>query len=86
MRIHKNGFVGIGTTALSAGLHVSGTTIINEVSTLGSSLNVIGNIIGSGTALTNFDYNAIPNKPDLSIYATNRNLTRREHGNVATES
>ena len=36
-----------------------------------SSLNVSGNIIGSGTALTNLNCNAITNKPDLSVYATN---------------
>jgi hypothetical protein len=34
-------------------------------------LNVVCNIIGSGTALTNLSYNAITNKPDLSGYATN---------------
>ncbi len=37
--------------------------------TLSSLLNVVGNIIGSGTALTNLDYKAITNKPDLSGYA-----------------
>ena len=36
-----------------------------------SSLNVAGNIIGSGTALTSLNYNAITNKPDLSVYASN---------------
>jgi hypothetical protein len=39
-----------------------------------SSLNVVGNIIGSGAALTNLNYNAIPNKPDLSGYALTNNL------------
>jgi hypothetical protein len=39
-----------------------------------SSLNVVGNIIGSGTALTNLNYNAILNKPDLSGYALTTNL------------
>ena len=28
-------------------------------------------MIGSGTALTNLNYNAITNKPDLSVYAQN---------------
>ena len=74
MRIHSNGFVGIGTTAPSAGLHVSGTTVLNNATTCLSSLNVVGNIIGSGTALTNLNYNAITNKPDLTGYAINTNL------------
>ncbi len=34
-------------------------------STLLSSLNVVGNIIGSGTALTNLNYNAILNPPSI---------------------
>jgi hypothetical protein len=38
---------------------------------LSSSLNVVGNIIGSGTALTNINYNAITYKQDLTVYATN---------------
>ncbi len=37
-------------------------------------LNVQGNIIGSASALTNLNYNAITNKPDLSGYAKNTNL------------
>jgi hypothetical protein len=32
-----------------------------------------GNIIGSGTALTNLNYIAIPFTPGLSIYATHKN-------------
>ena len=44
---------------------------VSGASTLLSTLNVVGNIIGSGTALTNLDYNAITNRPDLTIYATN---------------
>jgi hypothetical protein len=39
-----------------------------------SSLNIAGNIIGNGTALSNLNYNAIINKPDLTGYATNTNL------------
>ena len=31
----------------------------------------MGNIIGSGTALTSLNYNVITNKPDLSVYASN---------------
>ncbi len=37
-------------------------------------INVSGNIIGSGTALSNLNYNSITNKPDLTGYATNTNL------------
>ncbi len=44
-------------------------------------LNVGGNITGSGTALTNLNYNAITNKPDLTWYATNTNLN-----NLSTSS
>jgi hypothetical protein len=55
-------------------LSVSGPSIYYSNVTCNSSLNVIGNIIGSGTALTNLNYNAITNKPDLTQYATNTNL------------
>ena len=37
--------------------------LVSGASTLLSSLNVVGNIIGSGTALTNLNYNAITNRP-----------------------
>ena len=43
-----------------------------------TSLNVQGNITGSGTALTNLNYNAITNKPDLTGYAINTNLNIRD--------
>ena len=39
-----------------------------------SSVNINGYIVGSGTALTNLNYNSITNKPDLTVYATNTNL------------
>ena len=64
-----SGNIGIGLNTTLAKLHVGGTTIINNGLTCSSSLNVIGNIIGSGTALTNLNYNAITNKPDLTGYA-----------------
>ena len=41
-------------------------------------INVQGNITGSGTALTNLNYNAITNKPDLTGYAINTNLNIRD--------
>ncbi len=37
-------------------------------------IDVSGNIIDSGTALTNLNYNAMTNKPDLTQYATSANL------------
>jgi hypothetical protein len=36
---------------------------VSNASTLLSSLNIVGNIIGSGTALTNLNYNSILNPP-----------------------
>ncbi len=46
-------------------LNVSGTTRLNGPTTCISSLNVVGNIIGSGTALTNLNYNATTNPPSI---------------------
>ena len=53
-------------------LNNTSTTLLNKTnftnlfvsgaSTLLSSLNIVGNIIGSGTALTNLNYNAITNQ------------------------
>jgi hypothetical protein len=51
------------------------TIILSGQTTAKSNLTVVGNIIGSGTALTNLNYNAITNKPDLSVYATSANLS-----------
>jgi hypothetical protein len=57
-------------------LNVSGTTTLNNNTTLLSSLNVVGNIIGSGTALTNLNFNAITNKPDfISASYLNNSMT-----------
>jgi len=39
--------------------------IVSNSSTLLSTLNIVGNIIGSGTALSNLNYNAILNPPTL---------------------
>ncbi len=47
-------------------LFVSGFTTLNNATTINSTLNIMGNIIGSGTALTNLNYNAISNPPILS--------------------
>ena len=59
------------SSTFQSSLYVSETTTLNNATTCMSSLNVSGNIIGSVTALTNLNYNAITNKPDLSVYATN---------------
>jgi hypothetical protein len=72
-----SGNIGIGLNTTLAKLHVGGTTIINNGLTCSSSLNVIGNIIGSGTALTNLNYNAITNKPDLSVTSISCRVLKR---------
>ena len=46
-------------------LNVSETTKLNGATTCMSSLNIAGNIIGNGTALTNLNYNAISNPPTI---------------------
>ncbi len=48
-------------------LNVSGTTKLNEAATYIWILNVQGNIIGSGTALTHLNYNAISNPPIILV-------------------
>jgi hypothetical protein len=60
----------------SVSLNISGVTTFNNATSILSSLNVSGNIIGSGTVLTNLNYNAITITPDLTVYATNTNLSR----------
>jgi hypothetical protein len=44
--------------------------LVFGASTLLSSLNVVGNIIGSGTSLTNLNHNAILNPPAVISYNT----------------
>ncbi len=46
----------------------SGNTTLNNATTINSSFNVVGNIIGSGTALTNLNYNSILNPPSIIIF------------------
>jgi hypothetical protein len=46
-------------------LNVSGLTTFQGASTHLSTLNIVGNIIGNGTALTNLNYNAITNPPTI---------------------
>jgi hypothetical protein len=58
--------INISTTFSS--LNVSGASTSNSIVTLLSSLNMVCSNIGSGTALTNLNYNAIPHRPDLSGY------------------
>ncbi len=59
-----------GATTCISFLNVSGSTTLNNSITLLSTLNLTVNIIGSGTALTNLNYNAITNQPDLTVYGT----------------
>ena len=47
---------------LLSSLFVSGTSIFQGAS---STLTIVGNIIGSVTALTNLNYNAITNPPTI---------------------
>ena len=69
-----------GGTRIASTMYYEGN-LVNQI-TIGrdmewgaiSSVVINGNIIGNGTALTNLNYNAITNKPDLTVYATNTNL------------
>ncbi len=59
----------------SSGIYdVKAYNITSNNATILSSLNVAGNLIRSGTALSNFNYSSIINPPNLSVYATNTNL------------
>ena len=57
--LSTNSILSINNKTNFSSLYVSGA------STLLSSLNILGNIIGSGTALTNLNYNSILNPPTL---------------------
>ncbi len=67
---------------MSALFEVGGTTTINVATTLGSSFNIVGNIMGSGTIFTNLNYNAILNSPSTvsfnnpSIFISSLNVSR----------
>jgi hypothetical protein len=53
----------------SSGLYdVNSYNLITTNATVLSTLNVAGNIIGSGTALTNLNYDSITNKPSLTLF------------------
>jgi len=53
----------------SSGLYdVNAYNLITTNATVLSTLNVAGNIIGSGTALSNLNYGSITNPPDLTQY------------------
>ena len=53
----------------SSGLYdVNAYNLTATNATVLSSLNVDGNIIGSGTALTNLNYDSITNKPSLTLF------------------
>ncbi len=44
-----------GQTTAKSYLNVSGNTTLTNATTINSSLNVVNNIVGSGTALTNLN-------------------------------
>ena len=53
----------------SSGLYdVNSYNLITTNATVLSTLNVAGNIIGSGTALTSLNYDSITNKPSLTLF------------------
>ena len=55
----------------SSGLYnVDSYNLTTTNATVLSTLNVAGNIIGSGTALSNLNYGSITNPPDLTVYDT----------------
>ncbi len=64
--------------------------LVSNASTLLSSLNITGNIIGSGTALTNLNYNAILNPPSIvsfnnpATFISTLNISGRTTLNNAT--
>jgi hypothetical protein len=57
--INSNNDAPYKSSSIHGTLNVSSTTILNNATTVLSSLNVVRNIIGSGTALTNLKYGAI---------------------------
>ncbi len=53
----------------SSGIYdVNSYNLISKNATILSSLNVAGDLIGSGTALFNLNYSSIINPPDLTVY------------------
>jgi hypothetical protein len=57
---------------------------VSGASTVLSSLNIVGNFVGSGTALTNLNYNAITNNPDITVYATNVSGTNANFNSLSS--
>ncbi len=49
-------------------MNVSGITKLNGATTCMGTLNVVSNIVGNGTALTNLNYNAISNPPTIITF------------------
>ena len=49
----------------SSSLNVSGTTTLSNYTIITRALNLSGAIYGSGTAITNLNYNAILNSPTI---------------------
>jgi hypothetical protein len=62
----------------SSGLYdVNSYNLIATNATVLSTLNVAGNIIGSGTALSNLNYGSITNPPDLTVSRSHGPRIRR---------
>ena len=61
---------------LNSGLYNPSNNVINFFTNNNEALTINENqqLSGNGTGLTNLNYNAITNTPDLTIYATNTDL------------
>ena len=61
---------------LNSGIYNPSNNIIKIFTNNNDALTIDENqqLSGNATGLTNLNYNAITNKPDLTIYATNTNL------------
>jgi hypothetical protein len=74
--IAGSGNIGISSNNPQAKLHVGGTTIINNATTLGSSLNVVGNVTTSGLSVFNINsnLNSLSSYSFLNISGISNNL------------
>jgi len=68
IRIANNGSMGIGTTAPTASLHVSGNAIIQTATTVGSTLNVSGATILNSAMTASSSLNVVGNLRVSNIY------------------
>ena len=64
----------------SSGIYdINSYNLTSNNATVLSTLNVAGNIIGSGTALSNLNYGSIINPPDLTPYNAWTKITGTSH-------